>query len=129
MAFPTGNQRLKARGLALYGGPPGGLEESDPAGCDFVRDGRSMPPALTDHTMNLPWSGADLLLNEMYTKHLRELLHARKAWPGTLVDPCLLSGMYCRLYMYVHCVCMYSLIRGSLRTYTKDLAKASCVHL
>ncbi len=25
-------------------------EESDPTGCDFVRDGRSMPPALTEHT-------------------------------------------------------------------------------
>ncbi len=24
---------------------PGWLEESDPAGCDFVRDGRSIPPA------------------------------------------------------------------------------------
>ncbi len=40
----------KARGLAQYGGPPGWLVERDPAGCDFVRDGRSMPPALTDHT-------------------------------------------------------------------------------
>ena len=36
--------------MAQHGGPPGWLEESDPAGCDFVRDGRSMPPALTDHT-------------------------------------------------------------------------------
>ncbi len=26
------------------------LEETDPAGFDFVRDRRSMPPALTDHT-------------------------------------------------------------------------------
>ena len=43
--------RPKARGLAQRGGPPGWLEESDPAGCDFVRDGRSLPPpALTDHT-------------------------------------------------------------------------------
>ncbi len=42
--------RLKARGLAQHGGPPGWLEESDPAGCDFVCDGRSLPPALTDHT-------------------------------------------------------------------------------
>jgi hypothetical protein len=25
----------KARGLAQHGGPPGWLEESDPAGCDF----------------------------------------------------------------------------------------------
>jgi hypothetical protein len=52
--------RPKARGLAQHGGPPGWLEECDPAGCDLVRDGRSMPPALTDH---LPRSGADLLLN------------------------------------------------------------------
>jgi hypothetical protein len=42
--------KLKARGLAQYGGPPGRLMESDPAGRDFVRDGRSMPPALTDHS-------------------------------------------------------------------------------
>ncbi len=40
--------RLKARGLD--GGPSGWLEESYPAGCDFVYDGRSMPPSLTDHT-------------------------------------------------------------------------------
>jgi hypothetical protein len=33
------------RGLAQRGGPPGWLEDSDPAGCGFVRDGRSMPPA------------------------------------------------------------------------------------
>jgi hypothetical protein len=42
--------RPKARELAHHGGLPGWLEESDPAGCDFfVRDGRSMSPALTDH--------------------------------------------------------------------------------
>jgi hypothetical protein len=28
--------RPKARGLAQHGGPPGWLEEIDPAGCDFV---------------------------------------------------------------------------------------------
>jgi hypothetical protein len=39
-----------ARGLAQHGGLPGWLEESDTAGCDFVCDGRSMMPALTDHT-------------------------------------------------------------------------------
>jgi hypothetical protein len=57
--------RPKARGLAQHGGPPGWLEESDPTpeGYDFVRDGRPMPSALTDHTMHLPRSGADLLLN------------------------------------------------------------------
>ncbi len=36
--------------LAQHGGPPGWLEESDPAGCAFVSDGRSMPLALTDQT-------------------------------------------------------------------------------
>jgi hypothetical protein len=42
--------RPKARGLAQHGGPPGWLEGSDPAGCDLLRDGRSMPPALTQGT-------------------------------------------------------------------------------
>jgi hypothetical protein len=42
--------RPKARGMSQYGGPPGWLEESEPAGCDFVRDGRSMPLTLTDRT-------------------------------------------------------------------------------
>ncbi len=28
----------------------------------------------------------------MYTTNRHELRHARKAWPGTLVDPCLISG-------------------------------------
>ncbi len=34
--------RSKARGLVQHGGPLGWLEEIDPAGCDFVRDGQSM---------------------------------------------------------------------------------------
>jgi hypothetical protein len=42
--------RPKARWMAQQDGPPGWLEESGPAGCDCVRDGLSMPPALTDHT-------------------------------------------------------------------------------
>ncbi len=42
--------RPKARGLAQHGGPPCRLVESDPAGRDSLRDGRSMPPALMDHT-------------------------------------------------------------------------------
>ncbi len=37
------------RRLVQNDGPPGCLEESDPAGCDFVRDGRSILPALTDN--------------------------------------------------------------------------------
>jgi hypothetical protein len=36
--------------MAQHGGQPGWLEEIDPAGCDFVRDGRSMLPSLTDCT-------------------------------------------------------------------------------
>jgi len=36
----SSTMRPKTRGLAQHGGPPGWLEESDPAGCDFVRDGR-----------------------------------------------------------------------------------------
>ncbi len=28
----------------------------------------------------------------MYIKHRHELRHARMAWTGILVDPCLLSG-------------------------------------
>ncbi len=58
--------RPKARGLAQRGRPPGGLEESDLAGFDFVRDGRSMPPSLTG-PHHLPLSGADLLLNVQKT--------------------------------------------------------------
>jgi hypothetical protein len=54
--------RPKARELAQHGGPPGWQEESDPAGCDFVRDGRSIPPAFTDHA-TCPGSGADLVRN------------------------------------------------------------------
>jgi hypothetical protein len=45
--------RTKATGLAQHGGPPGWLEKSDPAGCDFERNGRSMPPVLTGHTIAL----------------------------------------------------------------------------
>ncbi len=56
------NNEAEGRGLTQHGGPPGWLEESDTAGSDFVRDGRSMPPALTDHS-TCPGRGADLILN------------------------------------------------------------------
>jgi hypothetical protein len=52
--------RPKARGLAQHGGSPGWKEESDPAGCDFVHDGRPMPSALTDHTT---YPGLGLIYN------------------------------------------------------------------
>jgi hypothetical protein len=44
---------MRAGVLAQHGGPPGWLEESDSAGCDFIPDGRSMSPALTNHTTGL----------------------------------------------------------------------------
>jgi hypothetical protein len=50
--------RPKARGLAQHGGPPDWLEESDPAGCVFVRDGRSMPPALTTTPLAPVWGSS-----------------------------------------------------------------------
>jgi hypothetical protein len=62
--------RPKARRLAQNGGPPGWFEESDPAGRDFVRDGRSMPPDLMDHT-TCPVQR--LICYKMYTKHRHEL--------------------------------------------------------
>ncbi len=68
----TKPMRLNIRALAQNDGPPGWPEQSDTAGCDFVRDGRSMTPALTDHTTG---PGA-----------------------GTLVVPCLLSGVYNRIH-------------------------------
>jgi hypothetical protein len=46
--------RQKTRGLVQHGGLAGWLEESDPAGCVFVRDERST---------HLSRPGADLLLN------------------------------------------------------------------
>jgi hypothetical protein len=87
--------RPKARGLEQHGGPSGWLEESDPAGCEFVRYTlRTVHAACPDGPHHLPRSVADLLLNLLYTntKHRHELRHAWKAWPGTLIDPCLLFG-------------------------------------
>ncbi len=55
------SMRLQARELAQHGGPPGWLKGSGPAGCDLVRDGRSMPPALKDHTT---WA---LVLGRIYS--------------------------------------------------------------
>ncbi len=45
----SGPMRPKARGLLQHCGPPAASwMKMNPAGCVFVRDGRSMPPALTD---------------------------------------------------------------------------------
>ncbi len=51
--------RPKARGKVQHGGPTGRLEESDPAGCDFVRDGPwTVHAVFPDGPYRLPWSGA-----------------------------------------------------------------------
>ncbi len=83
------------RWLAQHGGPPGWLDEIDTAGVIlYVMDGpyrlpfpyrigcfeRSCPAAC--------WWNFQLLLysKKMNTTIRHELRHARKAWPGTLVD-------------------------------------------
>ncbi len=86
--------------LAQHGGPPGWLEESDPAGCDFVRDGRSIPPPMTDRTaclglelLSCSWAACELLVNPAdvlvlnVNKKPFKLYYARKAWVKTLLDP------------------------------------------
>jgi hypothetical protein len=78
--------RLKTRGLAQHGGPPGWLEESAQAGCGFVRDGQSILPAMIDH---MTCTGLGLIV---YRKQRHELRHAGKAWHVTLIEPCLISG-------------------------------------
>jgi hypothetical protein len=87
----------KTRGLVQHGGPPGWLEESDPAGCDFVRDGRSMP----DHTTCPGLSGA--LYYKMYTKHRQELHHAKgdMAWYSSRPMPSLWSHTIIFLSFYI----------------------------
>jgi hypothetical protein len=48
-----------------------------------------MSPALTDHT-TCPSLGLIYSIYKCTQKHRHELRHARKARPGTLLDPCLL---------------------------------------
>ncbi len=92
--------RPKARGLAQHGGPPARLEESDPAGVIlYVMDGPYRLPFL--YTVPVALIGAAQLLADgisscCYIRH--ELHHGRNAWPSTLVDPCLLSGLHTRGY-------------------------------
>ncbi len=40
----------------------------------------------------------------MYTTLLHELRHAKKTWPGTLVDLRLLSGLYRRNQLVCYCI-------------------------
>jgi hypothetical protein len=71
--------RPKASGLVQPGGPPGWLEESDPIGSDIVRDGRSMPPALTEHTI---CPGLGLILGWAITKCAKTLSWAMSRKEG-----------------------------------------------
>jgi hypothetical protein len=86
----------EARGLAQHGGPHGLA-----VGCDFVHDGRSIPPALTDPTT---CSGlgliADLLLNVHKTPSRVTTRKEGMAY-YSLVDACLLSGHAKRLFVLI----------------------------
>jgi len=57
-----GPMRPKAREMTQHVGPPGCLEESDPAGLDLCCDGWSMQPFLTDRTA---YPGLELLSFEL----------------------------------------------------------------
>ncbi len=81
--------------------------------------------ACPDRPHHLPLSRADLLLNVHETPSWATTRKEGMAWYSSRPMP---SLWYLSLYIYVHSVCMYDLIRGSLRTYTKDLTKARCVH-
>ncbi len=67
-----------------------------PGRCDIVRDGRAVTACLFV-LYRLPWQelpswwNFQLLLYSIVNVLNHELGNARKAWPGTLVDPCLLS--------------------------------------
>jgi len=74
--------RPKARGQTQHGGPPGWLEDSDPAGVIlYVMDG---PYRLLFHAVPVALKGAaKLRADGMYTTIRLELRHTRKSWPGT----------------------------------------------
>ncbi len=100
--------RPKARGLAQHGGPPGWLKESDPAGVIlYMVDGPyrlPFPYRIGCPDMSCPtaywWNpSCCYIVRSMYTTVRHELRHARKAWPGTLVDPGLLSCGPCGWYL------------------------------
>jgi hypothetical protein len=67
------------RGLARPGGPPGWLEESDPAGCDFESDGRFVLPALAV-LYRLPWLWADGISNCCYKVNVHNHPSWLKSW-------------------------------------------------
>ncbi len=89
--------RPNARELVQRGGPPG-WGDSGPAGVIlYVMDGpyRLPFPYLTDcPDRSCPAASRwnfQLLLYSKCTQPSVISYHTRKAWPGTLVDPCLLT--------------------------------------
>ncbi len=96
--------RPKARGLAQHGVPPGWLEESDPTGVIlYVMDGphrlsfsyrkgcpdRSCPAASC-------WNFQLMLYSKCTQPSV--VSYARKAWPGTLVEPMPMPSLWLRLW-------------------------------
>jgi hypothetical protein len=93
--------RPKARGLVQHGDPPFWLEESGPAGVIlYVMDGPyrlPFPVALTGAAQLRAHgiSSCCYVLCKCTQPSVMCYCHVRKAWPGSLVDPCILSGLYC----------------------------------
>ncbi len=101
--------RLEVRGLAQHGRRPGGLGESWPGMCDFVHDGRPVPP-----TFSVPYRtvcpdrscpaaslwNIQLLLCIKCTQPsvMSYVTQGRHSLHGTFVGPCLLSRS--RPYLY-----------------------------
>ncbi len=88
--------RPKVRGLTQHGGPPGWLRQSDPAECDFLRDGRSTPLAPV-----WGWSIAKCTQNNKTPSWATSRMEGM-AWYSSRPMPCLFSGQYmgwtCPLY-------------------------------
>ncbi len=82
--------RPKARGLDQHGGPLAGVKS--PGRCDFVHDGRAVPPAFSVlYSVQVALTGAAQLRDDgnfqllLYSKCTQPSL---MSWSGTLVDPC-----------------------------------------
>jgi hypothetical protein len=86
--------RPKASGLAHHGGPPSWLEESDPPGVILYRLSFPYRTGCLDRSCPAAsrWNFQLMLYKKYAQPSVIELLHTMKAWRGTLVDPCLLSG-------------------------------------
>ncbi len=104
----VGTIKPKARGLVQNGGPPGWMEETDPAGVIlYVMDGPYCLPfpygtrcALTGAAQLWADGIFQLLLCSKCTKpSVMSYSSRRKAWPGALPYPCLLSRELWELYL------------------------------